>query len=278
MYHLRSFRLGWQSQNIAQFLLYKLAFLSEPVYVGDDVGADYFCTLFEPRKNGNNTDLIPCNSFAIQIKSESTVSQLDISGYLPYLVGLEVPYFIGVVDRDKLQLTVYSGELLPALFAYRGIPQHLEATLCVSSTLRSDYAGWHSEIRPGNYSLLFPEAICLNANDNDHDLQQKAYQLKTRCSIMLKNIASIKNKEFILKGMAPGQVLLFAGPDSFNHYEDNFLQRLIEAFYNLNWAYDALPNDRTKNAQKFGMYEKVYLQISSDVGEFYLPGLLLSLA
>jgi hypothetical protein len=53
---------------------------------GHDVGADYFCTLFEPRKHGKNTDLIPRNSFAIQIKSENIESQLDISGYLPYLV------------------------------------------------------------------------------------------------------------------------------------------------------------------------------------------------
>jgi hypothetical protein len=91
---------------------------------------------------------------------------------------------------------------------------------------------------------------------------------------MLKNIASIKNKEFILKGMNPGQVLLFAGPDSFNHYEENFLQRLIEVFYNLNWAYDALPGDRAKNTEKFIMYEKVYLQISSEVGQNNMAGLL----
>jgi hypothetical protein len=262
---LRSFRLGWQSQNIAQFLLYKLAFLSEPIRSADDVGTDYYCTLFETQRRDGNAFLLPRNSFAIQIKSESDGPRIDITGYLPYLSEIEVPYFVGLVSRNDLTLSIYSGELLPALFAYRGVPNNLHAELCESSRLTSDYVGWHTDLGSSNYSLLFPEVFKLSANMSDLEVESKAAELRNRCSLMLKNIASIRNKEFILRGMGPGQVLLFAGTESFNNFEANFLERLIEAFYNLSWAYDALPLDRAATEEKFRMYEEIYLQVASHV-------------
>lgn len=272
MAHLGSYRLGWQSQNIAQFLLYKLAFLSEPIRSADDVGTDYYCTLFETQRRDGRAFLLPRNSFAIQIKSESEGPKIDITGYLPYLAEIELPYFIGLVSRHDLTLSVYSGELLPALFAYKGVPQNLQAELCEPSGLTADYVGWHTELGPGNFSLLFPEVLKLSANMPDSEVESKATELRNRCSLMLKNIASIRNKEFVLRGMAPGQVLLFAGMDSFNHFEANFLERLIEVFYNLSWAYDALQHDRAATKEKFRMYEEIYLEVVGHLADHPMLG------
>jgi hypothetical protein len=117
MPHQRSFRLGWQSQNLARFILYNFAFLAEPVQVADDIGIDFFCTLFETRCEATNVALIPRNSFAIQIKSESKSAKIDLTGYLPYLQSMELPFFIGVVNRDNLTLAFYSGELVHATYS-----------------------------------------------------------------------------------------------------------------------------------------------------------------
>ena len=117
MSHLRSYRLGWQSQNLARFILYKFCFLAEPVQVADDIGIDYFCTLFEARQSGTNAELVPRSSFAIQVKSEDRSQRVDLSRYLPYLERLELPFFLGIVNRDTLKLAIYSGELLTPFFA-----------------------------------------------------------------------------------------------------------------------------------------------------------------
>ena len=76
MGHLHSFRQGWQSENLARFLLSKVSFISKPSTISDDLGSDFLCTLFKIEKN----ELHPSSSFAIQIKSEG--SKIDITSIL----------------------------------------------------------------------------------------------------------------------------------------------------------------------------------------------------
>jgi hypothetical protein len=71
---------------------------------------------------------LPRNSFPIQIKSSA--DRFDVSGKLDYPQGIEVPFFVGVVDREKLSITIYSGEYIPALFSLKGIPEELEIEVC----------------------------------------------------------------------------------------------------------------------------------------------------
>ena len=111
MAHLRSFRLGWESQIIASTLLYRFSFLAEPVQVADDIGIDYFCTLFETKLKSKNAELIPKDSFAIQIKSKGDNNTIELTGYLPYLEGLELPFFIGIVDRDEIKFNRLFGRI-----------------------------------------------------------------------------------------------------------------------------------------------------------------------
>src|SRR5688572_30098168 len=94
--------LGWENEHLARFLLSRLAFVSSPLTVGDDVGTDLFCTLFE-RQHRNERDLIlPRSSISVQVKSSRDT--LDVTTRIEYLERLEVPYYIGVVDQAALTL------------------------------------------------------------------------------------------------------------------------------------------------------------------------------
>lgn len=274
MPHQRSFRLGWQSQNLARYILYKFSFLAEPVQVADDIGVDFFCTLFEIKARRTNADLIPRNSFAIQIKSETDANNINLTGYLPYLIDIELPFFIGVVDRINSALSIYSGELLTPFFAYKGTPTRLEAELCETLALGPDYSGWNKELSPGNYVIPFPKLAEITSGMDDDELEVRVRAIREKCSSMLDNIASRINKEFILKGAAPDHLLLFAGPESLQFFEINFIERLSEAFFNLNWAYSSLEQLRPQILERFRLYEKIYEQLASTLGEGALPRLL----
>lgn len=267
MPHQRSFRLGWQSENLARYILYKFSFLAQPTQVADDIGVDFFCTIFETKRQNKNSDLVPKNSFAIQIKSESTLNKVDLTRYLPYLINLELPFFIGGVDRTNLKLTIYSGEFLIPFFAYKGTPNHLEAELCEKLEIGSDYSGWNKEILPDKYVLPFPKIAEIAANIDDNLLEAEVSKIREKCSSILSNIASRINNEFILKGVAPDHLLLFAGPDSLQSFEFNFLLRLTEAFFNLGFAYSSIESSRPQIAERFRLYESIYQKFISVLGE-----------
>lgn len=124
MPHLGKLHKGWENEHLASFLLSRISFVANPVTVGDDVGSDFFCTLFEVSEADQ---LFPRNSLAIQIKSSK--DPVDATSKIEYLEKLELPFFVGVVDQNKLRLSIYSGEYLPILFSHYGIPQGLKLSL-----------------------------------------------------------------------------------------------------------------------------------------------------
>src|SRR5262249_54759305 len=98
---------GWEKEHLATFLLSRLAFVSSPIKVGDDVGTDIFCTLFERRMHKTEEGkeypvLLPRNSIAVQVKPNR--EPVDIAPHLDYLERLEVPYYLGIVDQEALTL------------------------------------------------------------------------------------------------------------------------------------------------------------------------------
>ncbi len=117
MSHLGKFRKGWENEHLASFLLSRISFVANPLTVTDDVGSDFFCTLFEVSEADQ---LFPRSSFAIQIKSSK--DQIDATGKIEHLRKLELPFFVGVVDQRNLRLSIYSGDYLPIFFSHYGIP------------------------------------------------------------------------------------------------------------------------------------------------------------
>jgi len=90
MSHLFTMRKGWESEHLAHYLLSQISFISNPSIIGDDIGSDFICTLFEINKKKNKDFLIPKNSFAIQIKSNSR--RINLTDKIGYLANLEIPF------------------------------------------------------------------------------------------------------------------------------------------------------------------------------------------
>lgn len=265
MAHKKSYRLGWQSENLARFILYKFSFIAHPTKVADDIGVDFFCTLFETQKQGRNTDLIPKNSFAIQIKSDA--KGVNISKYLRYLESLETPFFIGVVDRKKLSLVIYSGEYLTLFFSYKGTPQYLKAELCNRDKIAPNQ--WFSEVKQG-YTLKFPHIATITADMDDNALETEVKSLWEICSLMRDNIASRINREYTFKIFDSEEPISFFGPDSFKYIHKNLFFRIADIFNNLKWLGQHEQN-RQITLEEFRLYEDIYFKLVSAYSLDKLP-------
>lgn len=116
--------------------------------------------------------MLPRNSFAIQIKSSP--DSIDFSKKRRYLERLEIPFFVGVVNRDKLRLTIHSGEYIPAFFSYKGIPEGLQLEFCERSQIAGCDHDYFREIGQDSYVLKFPKIVEIDATDGDEDLGRKS--------------------------------------------------------------------------------------------------------
>jgi len=265
MSHLHRIRKGWQNEHLAKFILSKFSFVAEPSNISDDRGSDFFCTIF---KIIDEDSLIPQNSFAIQIKSSN--KKFEITNKMDYLNGLEIPFFVGVVNRNDLKITIYSGECLSNFFANHGNPS---ATKKIYVKLVDERGGYpfYEEIND-KFILKFPKVLELESNfDYSRDFE-KLKDLFEVCIFTQQNISSGKNDEYIYPRFKGEWVDIFAGPSSFNKFRENFMKRLAEVFYNLEGIYtNVKEQDKIKIKQEFEIYEKFYL----DLQKLYsIPGYL----
>lgn len=272
MPHLGKFRKGWESENIARFILYKISFIAHPATIADDVGSDFFCTLFHSKVESGNEYLIPRSSFAIQIKSNT--KSFDVSNKIGYLNNLELPFFVGVVERDNLKLKIYSGEYIPAFFSYKGIPKSLKIELCEKEVI-SGFQDYLEEAIEGQYKIRFPRLVDINADDHGEDLQLKAEILEARSQIIYENIISKRKCEYLFKDIIGTEtyVSIIAGSGSYNVYRNNLVERLAEAFVNLRWI---LLNEKDKFIHdEFLAYEQLFNNLKRLEAHYVeLPGYL----
>ena len=159
-----------------------------------------------------------------------------------------LPFFIGVVDREALRLTIYSGEYLPVLFSHEGRPARL--TLCPASASEIDASGPYDTEPPRVCSLRLPRVLELAATDNDTAFQEGRQALSRLCSRVLANISSRTNSEYIFRVDDSGRVVIMAGPASVQTFRRNFLLRLAEVFYNLEWLLANRRGARRRKAKR----------------------------
>src|SRR6266851_1938733 len=97
--HLLAPRKGWENERLASYLLSRFSFVAQPSTIADDLGSDFFCTIFEIVTGTSGRDsLRPLSSFAIQVKS--SVEPVPMDNKIDYLQRLELPFFLGVVSQD----------------------------------------------------------------------------------------------------------------------------------------------------------------------------------
>jgi len=271
MPHLAKFRKGWESENLAQFILYKFSFLARPTNIADDIGSDFFCTLFQIREENSHEYLIPKQSFAIQIKSN--LDRIDVSGKTQYLNGLEIPFFVGVVNRDNLSLNLYSGEYLPFLFSHIGIPHNLEIELC-DNLLNIRFSDAYYKKSDDSYVLKFPHVTEIKATGSRDELKHKVEKISYLCSLMQRNISSKRNGEYIFRQRSDNteNIVIFAGSGSAKVFRQNFLSRLAEVFYNLDWLLQSVPEQFSR--EEYIIYSNLYAQLNGHYEDLpsYLTG------
>jgi len=236
MGHLLSVRRGWENEKLAAYLLSRVSFVAQPTSVGDDLGTDFFCTLFEVRNFSSHDELFPRTSFAIQIKSSE--SDISIDNKIEYLMGLEIPFFVGVVSQNPPEMKIYSAELLPVLFANIGKPEKLSLVLVQQVNPNSFYD------RPTDASarLHCPFVTSIGVSDDRASLASKVEILLGRCTRARNNIATRINQEHIYD-IDGETATIVAGIGSAKFFRNNFLKRLGEVFYNLSYILGDAPPD-----------------------------------
>lgn len=237
MGHLLIPRKGWQNEQIALFILSKIAFCARPVTVSDDMGSDFFCCLFEIREQKKHREVTPLNSFAIQIKSSTRSFKAD--NKVSYLSDLELPYFVGVVDQKTLALSIYSGEFLPLLFSKVGRPARLRIDLTKRKVSLTSYY----EKTRGVIHVRFPLVAKLAAREDPIRLQDRVRSLQALCRRVQGNISTRRSEEHIYTLARRGGVCIMAGSGSVRVFRENLYKRLAEALYNLEWLLRSRPQD-----------------------------------
>ena len=230
MAQLLSFRRGWENELLASFILSKFSFLANPVTVSDDIGSDFFCTLFKTRIKDGRSYLFPKNSFAIQIKSNT--KRFDFTNNIKFLMNLEIPFFVGVVNRDNMMLDIYSGEYIPIFLATERVEE-----LFIEPTSEVSFENYSEETGTGRFILRFPKVFEFSAEEATDGLQDKVAEFSRLCFFIQESIASRISREYIFGIRDSNLVVILAGRGSATTFRRNFFKRLAEVFRNMGWLH-----------------------------------------
>ena len=247
MAHLVKIRKGWENENLASFLLSKFSFISKPFTIADDIGTDFYCTLFKVETKGNNKFLLPTNSFSIQIKSN--YKKINITKKIGYLSNLEIPFFIGVINQKELKLTIFSGEYLSQFISFR-TPNILLAELCDRQKMQSYY----KDLGNKKFILKFPKVAEIKADITQEELQENVNEIFKVNSITLNNISSRKNCEYIFYQYENNYIQINAGPSSIKTFRENFYKRLTENFTKVSKVIQNNINEFADMSKKLSFY------------------------
>lgn len=259
MPHLLTPRKGWENERLAAYLLSRFSFVAQPSSIADDLGSDFFCTIFKILDVSGTDSLIPRSSFAIQVKS--SMEDVSVDNKLDYLLGLELPFFIGVVRQSPPEMSIYSAGLLPVLFSELGRPDRLSLAPVAASEFDSN--AYFEEVRPKEIRLRCPMVVTLSVVDDRSALSTKVDALLAICSRARYNIATRVSEEHIYDVDGKGQHRIIAGLGSVQFFRANFVKRLGEYFYNLLWILNAEPHKFSLG--EFRLFESFY----SDLEKLY---------
>jgi hypothetical protein len=260
MAHLIKIRKGWQNEYLAEFILSKFCFVAKPLSVGEDIGTDLFCNIYQVV---NDIYLQPRSSFCIQIKSNDR--KFDISKNADYYLNLEIPFFVGLVSQKHKSIEIYSGEIVQLFFTYYGNPMDINNKEWYNSNnkIKIELVGeginpkeLYSKIN-NEFIIKFPRLTTISVDYEGEDLKQKVDQVLDVCSLIQKNISSFKSKSYIYDFYKTDQKVIIAGDSSELTFRDNLIYRLAESFTNLGW----ILNKGNNIQDEFDILEDFYLKL-----------------
>jgi hypothetical protein len=258
MPHLLATRKGWENERLASYLLSRFSFAAQPSSVADDLGSDFFCTLFNIVKLESGHDgLRPLSSFAVQVKSSP--DDISMDNKIDYLDKLELPFFVGVARQSPPTMTIYSAEILPYMFSLFGVPDKLTLRLADESGLDANHLCHDLRSEGRGIRVLCPAVVTLNVTDDRSKLAMTVEALHSICVRVNRNIAARTSEEHIYD-MDGKSFQILAGPGSLQHFRMNFLKRLGEVFRNLQLILGDGPTDQDW-LEEFHVFDSLYLSL-----------------
>jgi len=238
---LKSFREGWRSEALAYYIISKFAFLDNPSSIGDDVGVDFICNIFDEEKKGNKTFILPSKfSFAIQIKSNSI--QFKLKPYqIKYLSNMQNPYFVGVINNKNKSLTIYSNDAFDFYISKKDFKTPLWLRLSQKKIPFKDRC-----IRENKRTILIlNKVITLNT---DFNFENELNDLKSMIQIMQYNIYSRFNSKFVFLDPYDPQEdhKIVLGKDSFNRIQIELFNYLQIYTKNIEWLKETIKNCKSE--------------------------------
>ena len=232
------FKLGWDREKLAEYILSRISYTAKPSTVSDDLGTDIFCTLFRVEEINGDKYRLPLSSFAVQVRSSDKIA--DVSKNFKFLFNLEIPFFWGVLDENAKRLTLFSGENLHVFFHHVGEVKELKIRPLERNQMNAPYDPM--EPRKGKYTVMFPKVLHMDINQTEEDLNEVVSGLQKTCHLMHRNISTIEMEEYIFEHYDKRIVTILAGCGSAPKYLYNFIKRLAENFHNLAWIRKNLDN------------------------------------
>src|SRR5262245_51933988 len=197
MGHLKTTRIGWENERLAEFLLSRISFIANPAKNSDDLGTDFICTLFREEVKNGVVQLFPTSSFALQAKTGEP-EEVDVSKHLDYLRGLELPFFLGFVDQEKTVIRIYSCHHLQALFSTMGNRLQVLKLVPVETLNRDEIyqdlqAATSQPDKPAQLRIVY--ATTLTANESLDERAKASSKIAQQCAKTLRDIAARTNGE-----------------------------------------------------------------------------------
>ncbi|MFN7995329.1 MAG: hypothetical protein U0Q18_17100 [Bryobacteraceae bacterium] len=254
MSHLYTVRSGWEGERLAEYLLSRFSFVAQPTTIADDVGSDFYCTIFDI------TDTVPPTvepriSFAIQVKSNQ--DRVEFHNKVQFLHNLEIPFFLGVVNQAGAELKVYSAEHFPMMTAVYGLRKKLWLR---PVDLDDANDRWDGETDPEGVTLNCYHVCTFSTSEERHDIRPQVEKLIALCQRAAANIRSRRSEEHIYQWDDKATTFsIVAGVGSIQHFRDNVYKRLAEAFYN----FEFLLNNQPQNFDlaEFRVYERFHIAL-----------------
>lgn len=252
------FKRGWDREKLAEYILSRFSFVAKPSTVSDDLGTDLFCTLFRLEEKKGIDYPLPLSSFAIQIKSSD--HPFDFTANINYLKNLEIPFFLGVVSESTKELSIFSGENLPKFFPHIGPLRKIKISPISRNQMNAPYDPM--EGRKYDYTVFFPKLTTIGIDSTKEDLEETVEVLRDLCSLIHRNISTVKMQEYIFEEYDRSSYSILAGSGSARQFRGNFMKRLAENFYNIEWLYSQCNDEQKKELIKeFKIYEETFLKI-----------------
>lgn len=170
-------------------------------------------------------------------------------------MGLELPFFVAVVEQSPPEMRVYSAELLPLLFSELGRPQKL-SLIPVDAFNADNYLDGSGAT---DARLKCHLVSTLSVNDDRSTLRPKVEDLIRICARACNNIAARVKEEHVYDLDGKHQKMV-AGSGSAMHFRQNALKRLGEVFLNFSVILGEAPPDETLAAE-INAFESLYHQL-----------------